>query len=239
MKVGNKMTGTIVNTITVLVCGMIGFVLKKTIPSRIEAPIMQMVGVSISCIGLLGFLSTTLVVEGGVIKTSGELLLFISLVFGIILGELLDINGNLEKFGGFIENKANIDGFAKGFITASILFCVGAMSILGALKDGISGDSSILFLKSTIDGITALILASSLGIGVAFSAFSIFIYQGSISLFATSLSPFISDALLSSVCMVGYIIVSCIGTNMLGITKIKTANMLPSLLIPVLYFTIF
>lgn len=230
------MLGTIVNCVVVLLCGFIGFFVKKAIPETIQKPIMQMIGLSVTLIGLIGFLGTVLVVDGFKIKTSQELLLLISLVLGIIIGEMLKIDTKINAFGEFIEKKANIDGFAKGFVTSSILFCVGAMAILGSLKDGISGDSSILFLKSTIDGITSIILGSSLGIGVAFSAVTIFLYQGSISLMASFLSPFISDSLLSAVCMVGYVIVICIGTNILGITKIKTANMLPALLIPILYF---
>jgi len=158
---------------------------------------------------------------------------------GVAIGELLCIEDRLNAFGKKIEDKAGVDGFAKGFVTASLLFCVGAMAIFGSLKDGISGDSSVLIVKSMIDAITAFILSTSLGIGVAFAGVSIFIYQGAISMMATFIQPFVTDAMMMNICTVGYAIVMAIGTNMLGMTKIKLANTLPAMVLAIIYTLIF
>lgn len=232
------MFGTIVNSMAVIVCGILGCVIKRAIPSKIQEPIMKMIGLSIGLIGLLGFLSMSITIEDGSLKSSGELLLLISLCLGVLIGELLRIDDKINALGLIIEKKANISGFAKGFVSSSILFCVGAMAILGAMQDGINGDSSILLLKASIDAILAFIMASSLGIGVAFSGIVIFLYQGSIATLASFIAPFVVTEILNGICMVGYTIVICIGTNMLGLTKIKTANLLPSLIIPIIYFII-
>lgn len=233
------MTGTIINSAAVLAAGFLGCIIKKAIPEKIEKPIMDMIGISVFLIALLGFFSTALTIEDGKIKSNGEIMMLVCLALGVAIGELICIEDKLNAFGKKIEEKAGVDGFAKGFVTASLLFCVGAMAIFGSLKDGISGDSSVLIVKSMIDAITAFILSTSLGIGVAFSGISILIYQGSISLLATYIQPFITDAMMMNICIVGYAIVMAIGTNMLGMTKIKLANTLPALLLAIAYTLIF
>ena len=233
------MFGTIVNGAVILVCGLLGCFIKKAIPEKIEKPIMDMVGISVTLIALLGFFSTALTIENGAIKSNGEIMMLICLVFGMAVGEILRIDDYLNKFGQKIEAKAGVDGFAKGFVTASLLFCVGAMAIFGALKDGISGDSSVLLVKSMIDAITAFILSTSLGIGVAFSGVSVFLYQGAIAMMATYIQPFVTDAMMMNICTVGYAIVFMIGTNMLNLTKIKLANTLPAIVFAVIYTLLF
>ena len=233
------MTGTIINSVSVLAAGFLGCVIKKAIPEKIEKPIMDMIGISVFLIALMGFFSTALTIVDGKIKSNGEIMMLVCLALGVAIGELLCIEDRLNEFGKKIEEKAGVDGFAKGFVTASLLFCVGAMAIFGSLKDGISGDSSVLIVKSMIDAITAFILSTSLGVGVAFAGVSIFLYQGSISLLATYIQPFITDAMMMNICIVGYAIVMAIGTNMLGMTKIKLANTLPALLLAIAYTLIF
>lgn len=233
------MFGTTVNGAVILAAGFAGCIIKKAIPERIEKPIMDMVGISVALIALLGFFSTALTIEDGVIKSNGEIMMLVCLAFGMAIGEMLRIDDKINAFGQKIEEKAGVDGFAKGFVTASLLFCVGAMAIFGALKDGISGDSSVLLVKSMIDAITAFILSTSLGIGVAFSGVSVFLYQGAIAMMATYIQPFITDAMMMNICTVGYAIVFIIGTNMLGLTKIKLANTLPAIVLSVVYTFLF
>lgn len=233
------MTGTIINGIVIFVAGLTGCFIKKAIPERIEKPIMDMVGISVMLIALLGFFSTALTIEDGVIKSNGEIMMLVCLALGIAIGEIARIDDRINAFGQFIEAKAGVDGFAKGFVNASLLFCIGAMAIFGALKDGISGDSSVLILKSMIDAIAAFILSTSLGIGVAFAGVSVFLYQGAIAMMATYIQPFVTDAMMMNICTVGYAIVLIIGTNMLGMTKIKLANTLPAIVLAVLYTLIF
>ena len=233
------MFGTTVNGVVILVSGLLGCFIKKAIPEKIEKPIMDMVGVSTALIALLGFFSTALTIENGVLKSHGEIMMLVCLALGMAIGEIIRIDDRLNVFGQKIEETAGVDGFAKGFVNASLLFCVGAMAIFGALKDGISGDSSVLLVKSMIDGITAFILSTSLGIGVAFSGISVFLYQGAIAMMATYIQPFITDAMMMNICTVGYAIVLMIGTNMLNLTKIKLANTLPAIALSIIYTFIF
>ena len=233
------MTGTIVNAVGIVVGGLIGISIKKGLPERIEKIVTLMLGLSVTIIGMGGLITSMITVgEGGKLVSSGELLLFISLVVGSSLGEWWNIDGGLEKMGKAIERKIGTEGFSKGFISASLLFCVGAMAIIGALNDGLRGDSSVLLIKSALDFTTSIIMGSSLGISVCFSAIPVFLYQGLISLGAGYISPFVSNEMLSSVCLVGFTIVLCIGINFFEVIKIKTANMLPALAIPIIYHLI-
>ena len=231
------MMGTIVNALAIVVGGLLGLAFKKGLPKSVEENIPNFVGTGVVIIGLNGILTSMLSVnpETGRISSSGELVLVLSLAVGGIVGELLRIDDRINAGGLAIERKFGAEGFAKGFVSGSMLFCIGAMAIVGALADGLSGDSSTLFVKAILDGITSIVFAATLGYGVLFSAIPILIYQGSISLCAGLLSGVLVGALLDQICMVGYCIVFLIGTNMLGTTKVKTSNLLPAMLGPVLY----
>ncbi len=231
------MMGTIVNALTIIVGGSIGLAFKKGLPKSVEENVPNFVGTGVIIIGLNGILTSMLYVnpETGRISSSGELVLVLSLAVGGIVGELLRIDDRINAGGLAIERRFGAEGFAKGFVSASMLFCIGAMAIVGALADGLSGDSSTLFVKAILDGITSIVFAATLGYGVLFSAIPILIYQGSISLCAGLLSGILVGTLLDQICMVGYCIVFLIGTNMVGATRVKTSNLLPAMLGPVLY----
>lgn len=233
------MTGTIFNTLSIFILGFLGFFIKKSLPKETEKAVMQMIGIAVCFISVMGFLASAMTVENGKINTSGEILLLISLVAGMFIGEIIKLDDKINNFGKKIEEKAGVDGFSKGFIYMSLLSCVGAMSVFGAIQDGISGDSSILIVKSAIDGITSFIMGSAMGIGVPFAAFSVLIYQGAIALASEALQPFVTDEMMTGICIVGYAIVAMIGTNVMGITKIKIANTLPAILVPIAYILIF
>jgi len=231
------MMGTIANALAIIAGGLLGLAFKKGLPKSVEENIPKFVGTGVVIIGLNGILTSMLStnLETGRISSSGELVLVLSLAIGGIVGELLRIDDRINAGGMAIERKFGAEGFAKGFVTASMLFCIGAMAIVGAIADGLSGDSSTLFVKSILDGITSIVFAATLGYGVLFSSVPILIYQGSISLCAGLLSGVLVGTLLDQICMVGYCIVLLIGTNMLGATKVKTSNLLPAMLGPVLY----
>jgi uncharacterized membrane protein YqgA involved in biofilm formation len=232
------MFGTFANAAAVIAGGLIGFFLKKGLKQDVLDSIMKVMGVAIFIIGLNGVLTNMLTVgEGGKISDEGGMLLLISLVVGTLLGEILRLEDRVNSFGMYIEKKVKSDGFAKGFVSASIIFCVGSMGILGAINDGLSGDSSLLFIKSVLDGVTALILASTMGIGVVFAFAPVFVYQGAIALFASSISELLTSSanMISDFSMVGNAIIICIGFNFIFGTKIKTANMLPAIFVPILY----
>ena len=228
------MLGTIVNTAAVAVGGSIGLLIRRGVPKRIEGSIMSALGIGVLVVALNGVIGSMFSVSGqGKLSDSGGLLLIVSLALGTLIGELLRIDDHLNSFGRKIEERLRLEGFAKGFISASLVFCVGAMSIIGPFYDGLRGDTSVLFIKSALDFTTALMLASTLGAGVVFAAVPVLLYQGALTLLAGWLEPLVSQALMNQICMVGYAVVMCIGFNFLGASKIKTANMIPSLLVPI------
>ncbi|WP_315113508.1 DUF554 domain-containing protein [Clostridium intestinale] len=222
------MLGTIVNFFTIFVGGIIGMLLKGGLPKRFTDTIMSGVALCVIYIGI-----------SGTLKGENMLLIVISIAIGSLLGELINIDEKLILLGNFIENKAK--SFSKdtpislGFVTASLLFCVGAMAVVGSLESGLLGKYDILFTKSILDGVTALILSSTLGIGVILSAFSVLVYQGLITLAASLLQNILTTPIVNEMSAVGSLLIIGIGLNMLGITKIKVANMLPAIFIPIIY----
>lgn len=231
------MTGTIINTAAVLAGGFIGLCVKKGLPERIDQAVTQMLGLATCVIGLNGLLSMMLSADPatGAVSSSGELLLLVSLAAGAVIGELLGIDDRLNRLGDRIERKLRASNFSKGFVSASLLFCVGAMTIIGSLQDGLTGDYRVLLIKSSLDFIAAIVLGASLGVGVPCAALTVLVYQGAITLLAGYLQNILVGDLLNQICMVGYAIVICIGINFFGVVKIKTANLLPALLGPVMY----
>ena len=231
------MTGTIINTIAVIAGGSIGLGIKKGLPPHINQAVTYMLGLSSCVIGLNGLLSTMITVDTatGRVSSSGELLLLGSLALGALIGELLHIQEALEQAGDLVEKRLGASHFSKGFISASVLFCVGAMTIMGAIQDGLGQGYTILLTKSSLDFIASIVLGASLGVGVPCSALTVLVYQGALTLLAGALKNILVGPLMVQICMVGYAIVVCIGINFFGVVKIKTANLLPALLGPVLW----
>ena len=231
-----SMMGTLVNVAAIVAGALLGVFLKKGFSERAEQTCNQMFGLVTSVIGLNGIITNMIRVEpDGGLASSGELLLFVSLVLGALVGEGLRLEDRINGVGKRIEAKVGSGGFSAAFINASLIYCVGAMAIMGAISDGLMGDSSILFVKSALDGVCSIILGSTMGIGVAFAAVPVFLYQGAITLLAGFLAPYATDAMLTSLCTVGYALVVCIGLNFLLVGRIRTANLLPALLVPIVY----
>jgi uncharacterized membrane protein YqgA involved in biofilm formation len=176
-------------------------------------------------------------VENGVVSASGSMLLILSLVLGGLLGSLIGIQNGLERLGGNLEGllKKDDSRFAEGFVSATLVTCVGSMSIVGAIQDGISGNASILYVKALLDFFTVMIFAASTGIGAVFSAIPLGIYQGVITLAATLIAPYMSDTLIAQLNMVGSVLIAGIGINLSFGEKFRIGDYLPALLIPVAY----
>lgn len=223
------MFGTYVNTAAIIVGSIIGIILKGGIPQRYTTAIMQAISLAILLIGIKMAL-----------KSDDIMLMIFSLAFGSIIGELLKIEEHLEKLGKWLESKLSgrADGFSKGFVTATLIFCVGSMAIVGSLESGLTGNHQTLFAKSMLDGISSIIFASSLGIGVMFSAFSVLVYQGIITLSATLIKPFLIPSVITQMSAVGGLLITAISINILEIKRIKVGNMLPAIFIPLIYFMI-
>lgn len=222
------MLGVFVNITTVVIGGIIGLFLKQGLNEKVKKVVMQAIGLSTIVIGI-----------SSAILTESILLLIISLVIGGVIGALLKIEDNLDKLGMRIEERFSGEGgFAKGFVFATLLYCVGAMTIVGSLEAGITGDNTTLFIKSVLDGTTAIILTATLGYGVIFSSFSILVIQGGLVLFSGLIEPYLTDAMITELSAVGGVLILGIGFNLLEIKKIYVGDMLPAIVIPVIWLLI-
>ncbi|MDO9629443.1 MAG: DUF554 domain-containing protein, partial [Acholeplasmataceae bacterium] len=208
------------------------------LPEKIQKSIMLVLGLGLIALSLGWFLKDFLVINENGISTHSDLLIILSLVIGTLIGEWIDIDFRLNRWAENIEKKYNLPPLAKGFIAATLIFCVGAMAIVGSIQDGLHGDITILVIKSALDFVTAMILASILGIGVIFSAVSVLIYQGALTILAASASNFLSIDMIQAVSMVGNILLIAIGINFMELRKIRVANMLPAIFIPIIYYLI-
>ena len=231
--------GTIINCATVLVGSLIGILIKGGLPKRFEETIFSSVGLAVMFIGLGGALSGLMTISEAALGTQYTMGMVLSLVFGSIVGEALDIETRLDHLGEWIKGKMpkKLAGktFVDGFVTASMLFCVGAMAVVGSLEDGLNGDYSILAAKSVLDGISSLLFAASLGFGVAMSILPLALYQGGITLLAQFVKPYMTDALITQMSCVGSVLIFAIGINMIFGKKIKGENLLPAILFPIIF----
>ena len=228
--------GTIVNTAAVILGGVLGLLLKNGIAKRFEKILMQTLGLATIFIGIGGVLKYMLVVGDTGIDTQGTMLLIFSLVIGCLLGEWVDIEAKMEKLGVKLKALAktpNGNRFVDVFVTASLVICVGAMAIVGAMQDGLTGDSSMLIAKSLLDFVIVTVITAAYGVGAAFSAIPIFLYQGCITLIAALFGSVISSDLIAQLSFVGNALIFCVGANLVREKTFRVANMLPALLIPI------
>ena len=221
------MTGTFLNIATVLIGGMIGLIFGARIPERVKGTIIACLGLFTAAIGMQMF-----------IRTENPLIVLGSLLIGTLLGEWWGIEEGLQNFGKFLENRfsrENADGsnrFVRGFLTASLVFCVGPMTIIGSIQDGLSGNYNLLAVKSMLDGFAALAFASTLGVGVLFSTVVILVFQGGISLSAAQLEAFVTPSMLNELTATGGVILLGLAfSSILEIKRIRVGNMLPGLLV--------
>ncbi|MCI2047713.1 MAG: DUF554 domain-containing protein [Faecalibacterium sp.] len=230
------MIGTFANAAMIVAGGCAGLLVKKGISRPLEAAVQKATGLAVIAIGLCGTLSNMLCVDTatGKITSSGELILVFSLVIGVLVGESLGIEQHLDRLGGTLEQKLHLTGFAQSFVNGTLIYCVGAMAIVGSISDGLLHDPSTLITKGVLDGITSIVLAAGMGPGVIFSAIPVLLYQGALTLGAGLLAPVLQGELLREICAAGYILVGCIGVNFLAGESyhIKVANFLPGLLVP-------
>ena len=248
--------GTIVNVAAILIGGCAGLILKKALSKRITDTVMQGVGLAVIIIGVSGALGAAFIVDAeGKVSSNHILFMIIALAAGGLIGELLRIEDRLDVFAKFCERKfekigargggggiANGDAaessapsFAQGFTTAALVFCVGSMAIVGSFEDGINRNSDILFAKSALDGISSMIFASTMGVGVLFSAIAVGLYQGSLTLLAIFVAPYFNDVVVTQISLIGSVLILGIGLNMLQIAKIKVGNLLPAIFAPIAY----
>ncbi|HNW86232.1 MAG TPA: DUF554 domain-containing protein [Candidatus Limiplasma sp.] len=227
------MIGTLINVAAILVGSALGLLLKRSFRQSMADVVMQGLGLCVVLIGL-----------SGALKTGNVLLMILSVVVGGVLGSAIGINKRLTQLGEFAQRKLvrNADQgastFAQAFVTASLVFCVGAMAVVGALDSGIRGDHSTLIAKSALDGVASVVFAGALGPGVMLSALPVLIYQGAIALLGNLIAPLLSDIVVQEMSAVGGLLIVGIGLNMLLKSEIKVADLLPAIFIPFLYYPI-
>lgn len=219
------MLGVLVNTVAVLLGSLIGLFCKKGIPERVEKAVMTAIALCTVYMGVSGAL-------GG----KNTLVMILSMIVGTAVGTLLDIDGGISRLGDWVENRFKRNpndsiSVAEGFVTASLLFCVGAMTIVGSLNSGLHGDHSLIFTKSLLDLFSSIMLAASLGIGVLCSAAVVFVVQGALVMLSQLIAPMLTTASIAEITCVGSLMILALGLNLLGVTKIKVANMLPAMLV--------
>ena len=221
--------GAAVNAFAIILGALIGLLFKRGIPERIGNTLSKGLALCVLMIGIQG-----------IMKGENTLVTILSVVLGGLIGEIIDIDRGMLALGDWVQKKVNKGGessVAEGFVTASLLFVVGAMAVVGSLQSGLARDHSTVFAKSILDGVSSVIFASTLGFGVLLSAIPVFVYQGGITLLAGLLSPLLSDIVIAEMTAAGSVLIIGLSLNMLGLTKIKVANYLPAIFLPILFCT--
>jgi uncharacterized membrane protein YqgA involved in biofilm formation len=223
------MLGPVVNAVVVVVCALGGCFLIKGIPRRFEDMIKKAIGLSTIYMGIRGAMESEML-----------LLLILSMVGGAVIGEGINIDKQINRFGAWAEGKLGMGGgtFSKGFISASILFCTGSMALIGSIQSGLLGSHETLYAKSVLDGAMSIVFGASLGLGVAFSALSILIYQGGIALASMAVKDLLSPEIIREMSAVGSLLIAAIGFNFAASQEIRVANFIPAVFIPWVYLTL-
>lgn len=214
------MIGTIINSITIVFASLIGIFIGDRLNDRIRLALMQALGLVVAIIGI-----------DMALKTQNILIVIASVLLGTAIGEVLGIEDWLNRVGSRLERKFSKSKFAEGFVTSTLLFCVGSMAIVGPIQEGLTGDTSILMAKSMLDGISSIALSSTLGIGVLFSSIAVFIYQGSITILSRFIEPFVNQTIVDELTATGGVLIMAIAIKLLNLKDLRAGNMLPALFV--------
>ncbi|MBO5330535.1 MAG: DUF554 domain-containing protein [Anaerotignum sp.] len=228
--------GTIINVGAIVIGGLFGLFLGRGVKVRYQNILMISVGISIMMLGIGGTMEEMLSVQDGNIVSGGSMMMIITMAVGALIGEWMDIEGKMEKFGIWLKKKTGSSGdsaFVDAFVTCSLTVCIGAMAIVGSIKDGIYGDYTILAAKAILDLIIVFVMTVSMGKGCVFSAIPVGIFQGVITLLARLIQPLMTEAALSNLSLVGSIMIFCVGLNLVFGKKVKVANFLPAIVLAV------
>lgn len=229
--------GTILNVVAILVGGIIGLVFSRAISPRYQETLMQAIGVCVIFVGIGGAVEGMMNVTADRLQSGGTMMIVISYAVGSLVGEWINLEQRIEQFGSWLKVKtgnAKEKRFVDAFVTASLTVCIGAMAIVGAIQDGLSGDYSTLALKAILDMVIICVMSASMGRGCLFSALPVGILQGTVTLLARAIQPIMTDAALTNLSLTGSILIFCVGVNLLWEKKLKVANMLPSIVVAVL-----
>lgn len=228
--------GTIINSVAIIVGGVFGLLFGKILNERIQDSLQKASGICVLFIGIAGAMEGMLKLSGSSLSAGRSMLIVASLALGALVGEILNIEHGFERFGEWLKVKtgnAKDKSFVEGFVTASLTVCIGAMAVVGSIKDGISGDYSILATKAILDFIIIMVMTCSLGKGCIFSAIPVAVFQGLMTALARLIKPLMTDGALANLSLIGSILIFCVGVNLVWDKRIKVANLLPSLVFAV------
>lgn len=229
--------GTIINVAFIILGGMAGVLFGSRLKENMRETLLLANAVAVLFIGISGALQQMFTAaENGTLQSSGTMMMIAALGIGAVVGELIDLEGKIEKFGEWLKRKTGNSGdagFVGAFVTASLTVCIGAMAIVGSIEDGAAGNHSILFAKAVLDMVIIMVMAASLGKGCIFSAIPVGILQGTVTALAVLIRPYITDAAMSNLSLVGSVLIFCVGVNLFWGKKIRVANLLPSLIVAV------
>lgn len=226
--------GTLINSAAIVVGGVAGHFFGRFLSERCQDTLSKTCGVSVLFIGIAGAVEEMFSVKDGALSSGGTMMLVLSLAIGALIGEIVNIEGLFERFGEWLKIKtgnAKDKRFVNAFVTASLTVCIGAMAVVGAIRDGLAGDCSILVTKSILDLIIIVVMTCSLGKGCAFSAIPVFLLEGAMTLLAKLISPIMTEAALSNISLVGSVLIFCVGINLVWGKTVRVANLLPSLIL--------
>ncbi len=229
--------GTVVNCVALIVGGLLGLTIGRFLNEKLQQTLHMSCAIAVIFIGIGATMTKMLSVnvEGG-LEMTGAMMMIASLTIGGLIGEIIDIDGKFERFGEWLKIKTGNEGdnkFLDGFVTASLTFCIGAMSVLGPINDALLGDCTVLYMKSVLDMILIMVMAASMGKGCVFSSVSVGLFQGAMTIFAGLLAPLMTEAALDNLSYVGNILIFSVGINLMFGKKIRVANLLPALIIAV------
>lgn len=228
--------GTLMNMGAIVLGGIGGLLLGKRISQRFQDTLMSAMGLCVVFLAIGGCMEKMLQIADGTLTTGGTMMMIGSFAIGAVIGELLNLEDKMERFGEYLKRKTKSDrdtGFVDGFVTASLTVCIGAMAVVGAIQDGIYGDYSVLLAKSILDMIIVAIMAASMGKGCVFSAIPVGIFQGAITILARWIEPLMTEAALANLSLTGSMLIFCVGANMIWGKKFKPANLLPTIVVAI------
>ncbi len=230
--------GTLINMGAILLGGLLGMFLGRSVKVRYQDILMMAVGICVLMLGIGGTMEKMISITDGRLASGGSMMLILTMAVGALVGEWMNIEEKMEKFGIWLKQKTGSSGdnaFVDAFVTASLTVCIGAMAVVGAIRDGISGDYSILAAKAILDMIIIFVMTASMGKGCIFSAIPVGVFQGILTLLARLIEPFMTEVALANLSFVGSVLIFCVGLNLVWGKKVKVANLLPAMLFAILW----
>lgn len=230
--------GTIVNVVAIVAAGICGWLFGNKIPERIKNSLMVANAVAVLFLGIGGAMAQMLQIGNGILSTQGTIMMTVSLAVGAVIGELINLEDKFETFGEWLKKKtgnARDNSFVDAFVTSSLTVCIGAMAVVGSIEDGLFGNHSILFAKAIMDAVIILVMSSAMGKGCAFSAIPVAVFQGAVTLLSGLLKPVLTDAAMANLSFLGSILIFCVGVNLFWGKKVRVANLLPALVIAIVW----